>query len=397
MDGQKADLADEKRKTLDVRFLGLAFFLIFIGYSGVQHYVTPYFAGTGNSNIGFESLLFIYGFFVIASPSAARFISDRGAKHAMMLAAVFYSLFIVSLLTGSKLMLYISSALLGSAAAFLWNGHSIYALRSSGSAHFGRTFGFLESVKAVGSALSPLILAIAISKYSFTAAFIVFSLAPLLGILALSRLSDVRSDHSLHHSKFMGAGFRSPAMMRLSIFWFSLSFVFGLAIGVMPIDIVREFDLFYLGVIQTATYGLSILLGYFFGNASDHIGRVRSILFIYATLSAGLMFLTLPGPIFLLIGVTLAVLTSSMSKSVSGALVGDTISPENFEIATSLFWMIQNIGTVSALLLSRALNGNSQLIYLISLGVILLSAFNTLSLLRKGTEPLKQRISAELK
>jgi len=382
---------------MDIRFLGFAFFLIFLGYSGVQHYVTPYFSETGNSNVGFESLLIIYAFFLIASPAAAVFISNRGAKHTMMLAAVFYSLFILSLLTGSQTMLYICSALLGAAAAFLWNGHSIYALRSSGSAHFGRTFGLLESFKAAGSALSPLLLAIIVSNYSFMAGFLIFAVAPLLGIFALSRISDVRSDHSLHHPKFAKAGLKSLTMIRLSIFWFTMSFIFGLAIGVIPIDIGRTFGLFYVGMIQTITYTSSILLGYFFGHASDRVGRAKSILFIYAAIASGLIFISFPGPVFLLAGVTLVVFTSTASKSVSGALIGDTVTEENFEIATSFFWMVQNVGTVSALLLSRALNGNSQLIYLISLGVIIISAANVFLLLRKGTTSIKERISAELR
>jgi len=162
-----------------VKILGIAFLLIFLGFNGVQQYVTVYFSQAGFFRVGFYSLVLIHLFFIFSEPAAAVFISKYGAKKALLLSSPFYSIFIFALLLKSVPLLYIASVLLGIAAAFLWTGQTVCLIQESPEDSYGRNSGFFTFSQSLGSALSVFALGFLINRFSFRVPFLLLFLPPL--------------------------------------------------------------------------------------------------------------------------------------------------------------------------------------------------------------------------
>src|SRR3989338_5487349 len=104
----------------NILLLSLAFFFIFLGFSGVQQYVTSYFEDAGLSSVGFVSLILIYVFFTLTSLFSSMILVKIGSRLAMIIGALLYGSYIISLLYPRSWLVYVISALLGVAAGLLW-------------------------------------------------------------------------------------------------------------------------------------------------------------------------------------------------------------------------------------------------------------------------------------
>lgn len=379
------------------KILSLGFLFIFLGFSGVERYVTAFFSEAGVVEVGFYSLILIYLFFLLFDPLSAVFVSKYGAKKCMILASIFYSLFILSLLTKSLALIYIASALLGIAASFLWTGQNSYLIRVSEEKSYGANAGFFNSFQALGAALSVLFFGFLIAIFYFKLPFLIFSFFPLIGLILLLQLKDVRIEGKISRFKLLKKSITSKTALRLSIIWFSLHFIFGLTIGIIPIQIKNILGLSYIGVLSSLFFILPIALAYPLGRLSDIKGRKPMIIFSYILLIIGLLSLyfleNLP---LLIIGIFLLALTWTMLRTVTYALVGDVSTKENLEFLTALFWMVQNIGVVSALSLSQVFKAEVQTLYLISIFILVISLIILLPLLRLKIEKIREKISQEV-
>ena len=83
-------------------------------------------------------------------------------------------------------------------------------------------------------------------------------------------------------------------------------------------------------------------------------------------------------------------------KILSLALAGDVTTEDNLEFLTALFWMAQNVGVTSALILSQLFKADAKAVYLISILVITLSLLILLPLLRLKIEKINEKISQEV-
>lgn len=127
----------------DVKKLSIAFFLIFLGYNGVQQFLTTYFSSLGYEHLGFQSLTVIYLTFAVFYPIAVIFVARQGLKTSMIFGSIFYSVFIASLISRNPTLILLSSALLGIAATILWVGQGGYLIRASNPKFYGANSGFL--------------------------------------------------------------------------------------------------------------------------------------------------------------------------------------------------------------------------------------------------------------
>ena len=119
------------------------------------------------------------------------------------------------------------------------------------------------------------------------------------------------------------------------------------------------------------------------------------ITFSYILLTIGLLSLYFSEQSSLLIiGIILLALTWTILKPITYALVGDVSTQSNVEFLAALFWMVQNIGVVSALLISGIFL--TKIIYLISIIVIISSLMILLPLLRLNFEKIREKISQEV-
>ncbi|MBI2626370.1 MAG: MFS transporter [Candidatus Nealsonbacteria bacterium] len=378
-----------------IKILSFGFLLIFLGFNGVQSYVTAYFSDANMAEVGFRSLILIYLFFILFNPVSAIFVSRYGAKKCMMAASIFYSFFILSLLSGSVILIYIFSALLGMAAAFLWTGQGSYLIRASDEKSYGANAGFFNSQQSLGSAAGVLFFGFLVSVLFFKSSFLLFSILPIVGFLLLSRLENIKSrEENLDRFKLARKSLSSKTALRLSGLYFSFMFVFGLVIGILPIEIKNIIGAPYIGILSSLFYVMPIVFSFIFGKLSDIKGRKFMIILGYLLCAAGLALLYLSnGAILLISAILLLSVNYSIIRPVTMALIGDVSTKSNLEFLTALFWMASNIAVVSALIISSIFL--TKTIYLISLLLIGISFTALLPLLRLKTEKLKELITKE--
>ena len=130
----------------NVKVLSAGFALMFFGYNGVQQFITTYFEGLGMFDLGFSVLIVVYLSFMLASPISPVFVVRFRAKSCMAVAALFYSLFIISLLSRSEPVLYLTAVLLGIAAAVLWTAQNTYIIRMTSKAVHGASSGYFTTI-----------------------------------------------------------------------------------------------------------------------------------------------------------------------------------------------------------------------------------------------------------
>lgn len=377
----------------EVKILSFAFLIIFFGYNGVQQYLTTYFTDAELFKSGFYSLILIYLFFVLANPIAAVFVSKYGSKKCLIFSSVFYSIFILSLLIKSIILIYISSALLGLASAFLWTAQNSYLIRASNEKFLGENSGFFSTFQSLGSAMGVFLLGFLIAKFSYEIPFFIFAIFPLIGFLLFFKLRDLERGRELNRFQLLKKTFLSKTALRLSGIWFGLNFVFGLVIGIIPIQIKNAFGISFVGILSSLFLIMPISLSYFFGKLSDIKGRKQMIVISYFLLLIGLLSLYSEKPVWLLLGIILLALNSAILKPLTFALVGDVSAKQNLEFLTALFWMVQSIGVVSALLISSQFS--IKIIYLISISAAIISFIIVLPLLKFGVKEIREKISKE--
>ena len=380
-----------------VKILGFSFLFIFLGFNGVQQYITTFFSEAEMIEVGFRSLILIYLFFILFDPLSAVLVSKYGAKRCMILASIFYSIFILSLLSKSIILIYLASSLLGIAASFLWTGQNSYLIRASDEKSYGANAGFFSSLQSLGSALGVLILGFLIVKFLFKIPFLIFSIFPIIGLLVISKITDLKVEEKINRFNLIKKSIFSKTALRLSIFWFAPQFTYGLTIGIIPIEIKNILGISFIGILSSLFYILPILFSYFWGKLSDIAGRKKMIILSYGFVIIGLISLYFSNiSIFLISGIILLALNISLMRPISYALVGDVSTKNNLEFLTALFWMVQGVGVVSALFLSQVLQTQVKTLYLISILVMIISLMILLPLLRLGIEKIKEKISQEV-
>src|SRR5260370_16707025 len=177
----------------EILLLSLAFLFSFAGYSGVQQYVTTFFVHIGLPQVGFQSLILIYLFFVLSNPLSALVVSRYGAKRLMAVGTLFYALFILALLSKSIVVIYIASTILGIAASFIWTGQNSYLVRAATGDDLGTSAGFFNVLESLGTAVGIITLGLLIEKISYEASFFLAALLPIVGLLFILQLEDLRS------------------------------------------------------------------------------------------------------------------------------------------------------------------------------------------------------------
>ena len=380
-----------------VKILSIGFLFIFLGFTGVERYITPFFQEAGMVEVGFWSLILIYLFFALSDPLAAVFVSKYGAKISMIFASVFYSLYIFFLVLGSVPLIYLASILVGISASLLWTGENTFLIRASDQDSYGENSGFFNSVKYIGSALSVLLLGFFISKYLFKNSFLIFAFFPLVAIVILSRLKNLRMEKRVNRFKLVKKAIFSLTALRISTAWFVLALIHGFVIGIIPIEIKNTLGMSYLGPFLALFYVFPICFSYLSGRVSDIVGRPKMLVLSYFFIIISLISLALSGEaFFLVLGIVLVALTWTIMPSTIHALVGDISTEHNLEFLTGLFWMVQSFGTVIALVISQLFRADPHIIYLISIIIALSSFINLIPLLKLGLDKIKEKLSQEI-
>lgn len=378
----------------NIKFLSLAFLLIFLGFNGAQQYVTSFFSQIGLPDLGFQSLILIYVFFTLSDPLASIFVSKFGAKKAMMVGVIAYGLYILFLPTKLPIIIYLASILIGIGASLLWTGQNSYLVRASEEKSYGKNSGYFNTLTMIGSALGVILLGFLITRISYGQSFIIASLFSFVGILFILPLKDFRTENLGNHFKLIRHALGSRIALQLSILWFSFSIVFGFAIGLIPIQLKNTLGIDYVGL-SSLFFIMPIVLSYFIGKLSDIKGRNQIIIisFILCIVGLGLLYFY-SNPVALVAGLILLSLNNAVISPMRYALVGDFTTAKNLDYLTGLFWMMQGVGTIFALVLSVIIDVKAA--YLISIIVLIASFFILLPILKSNPQKIKEKISLEV-
>lgn len=385
------------RVTNNVKLLSMGFFLIFFGFNGIQQYITTYFQDLGMRGIGFISLTLIYLVFTLASPFCAGIVARIGAKQSMNLAAGFYILYCLALLTASQAIIYIASVFLGAAGALLWTAQNAYLIRASDRAVYGTNAGVFSTIFSIGTALGILLLGWLLPVVGFYKGFFVFALAPILAFLFFARMDNIRSavQYSKRHS--ITRVLKSPTALRISAVWFPFNFINGLIIGVLPLTIGKVFgNLQAIGILTAFFFIAPVITAYALGRLSDRAGREHMISTMYALsiIGVGLLFLV-DNAAMLVAAIVLLSGNYGLARTITFALVGDVSPAENVEDISALTWTVQGAALVSALLLSALFQG--QTVYIIACIGIILSYLWFWPIRRLPLDVVRQRIAGEIR
>lgn len=381
----------------EIKILSLAFLFIFLGFSGVQQYVTSFFSEIGIIEVGFRSLILTYLFFTISDPLAGVFVSKYGAKRSMIIGSFFYFVFILSLLAKDNYFIYFASALLGIGASMLWTGQNTFLIRASKEKSYGKDSGFFSFSQSIGAAVGVFFIGFLIERFLFRTSFLFFSIFPLVGFFLLFSLKDIREKQEVNHFKLLKKSIVSITALKLALIYFSVQFIYGLAIGIIPIEIKKNFSLSYVGILSSLFWILPLLFTYFFGKLSDIKGRKQMIIISYAFIMIGLILLYVSEtPIFLIAAIIFIALSSAIMKPTTFALVGDVSTGKNLEFITALFWMSQTLGVLISLFFSQMFQSQPKNIYLISMFVVTGSLVILLPFFRLRLEEMKERLSREI-
>ena len=377
----------------EVKLLSLIFLLLFLGYNGVQQYITAFFSQIGLPQAGFQSLIVIYASFTLSDPFSAIFVSKYGSKASMTLASIFYGLFILSLATKSLILIYIASALIGIAGSLLWTGQNSYLIRASKQGSYGANAGFFATLFSVGSSLGVIILGFIIPRISYQLSFFIAALLPFVSFILFLKIKDVRIESTGNHLQLLKNIITNKTALRLSLVWFSYQFIYGFVIGQIPVEIKNTLGVSFIGL-SSLFYIVPILFSYVLGKLSDVKGRKSLLIasFIVSILGLGSLYIA-HNPIFLISGIILLAANLSIVGPLTAALIGDITTKKNLEYITALFWTVQNLGVVSALVISIFIQ--TKIVYLISIGVLVIIFAILFPLLILPLSTIKQKLAQD--
>lgn len=377
-----------------IKILSIGFLLMFFGFNGVQQYVTTFFSEAGIAEIGFRSLVLVYLFFILFNPFSVWFISKFGSKKCMLFSSVMYSVFILSLLTKSSLVIYASSILLGISASLLWMGSNSYLIRASNENDYGKNSGIFNSFQSFGSAAGVIILGFLVSSFSFDIPFLFFSLFPIIGTLFILTLEDIKGGDNKNQFKLIKKSVASKTVWRISSIWLVANLSYGFVIGIIPIQIKELLGAPFVGPLSFLFYALPILLSYSLGKLSDVKGRKIMVVFSYSLMIFGLFFLTIK--MLFVLGILLLAFNSAIMRPTTYALIGDVTTKENLEPVSALFWIVQNIAVVITLFVSSVFQENINSLYYISILTIFISIIILMPLSKLKLEEIKNKINKEV-
>lgn len=383
-----------------VKILSASFFTIFFGYNGAQQFLTSYFSDLGIVKTGFWSLILIYFSLTISNFFSGFIVSRFGTKKCLIFGALFYSLFIFSLISRNIFFIYSASVLLGFGAAILWTAQGTFLVKASVPNYFGRNSGFFNVFQQLGTVVGIVITGILIIKFSFSISFLILGFLPLIAglILFLLKKTDSREVNFPQNLFFLKKLGKNPYFLKMGLIWFSFSLVLASVAGRFPLEIKEHFNLGSIGFILPIFYFLPIISSYYFGKISDIKGRNIFLIFSLFLISIGFLLFTIQKWLGLdfLIFITSFFLVSlgyAIFASIKFAMLGDVSSGDNLEYAAALFNQFGNLGYVVILLFN--IYFSVTLTYLVSFLIVFTSLIIILPVLKLNMRAIKEKINLQ--
>ncbi|XP_050544035.1 UNC93-like protein MFSD11 [Daktulosphaira vitifoliae] len=134
------------KRLMNVSLLGLSFMLVFTAFQTMGNIEKTILASIQNdyptfTGDGYTSLSIIYVVFALSNWVSPTIISYAGSRMSMFVGACCYTLFLISFLWPSTVLLYLMSVLIGFGASIIWTGQGTYLTLNSDSTTMSRNSG----------------------------------------------------------------------------------------------------------------------------------------------------------------------------------------------------------------------------------------------------------------
>ncbi|XP_072337272.1 UNC93-like protein MFSD11 [Scyliorhinus torazame] len=224
------------RRVINVYLLGVGFMLIFTAFTtcgNIEQTVIRSLTNTSFSGSGYNSLAIIYGVFSASNLIAPSVVAVVGPKMSMVFSGVVYSGYVISFSKPMTWSFYITSILIGFAAAVLWTAQGSFLILNSDCATLNRNTGTFWALLQCSMLFGNLYVYLqwrdtaAISDHDRSTVFIVLSVVSLAGTTILLLLRNIKhvessseiNDPLLQHSRLFKEKATSAMDQIMSEFW----------------------------------------------------------------------------------------------------------------------------------------------------------------------------------
>lgn len=344
-------------KNLNVLFVSIGFFFVFLGFGPSQQYLIPLLKIQGEQNLAFASLIILYAFFLISGIFSPKIIDKIGAKNTLIIGALTYSLYSLSVILEQNLIFYISSALLGIGAGFLWVSAGKIIAESSEPDETGRNFGFQYSLLMAGNFLGIGVGGFLFKIIPFHYLYILYAAITFLSIPFLIKIKSENQTplpDSLKETKLDISLLFSKKLLVLFPIIFSSYFVLAQTFAAINLIVLQFFGLGLVGFFATIFWISNIVGSFAVGKISDIFKKNIILIFLaFCGLAGVLIFLNTKSAIFFGTGMILSGIFTAGIYPVCLSLLKQNMPSEEYTKAVGVFQVYSTVGVLSALISAK--------------------------------------------
>jgi MFS family permease len=362
------------------------FFFTFMAYLVAERYVSVHFSESGHIFVGLASLAVLYLALFLGNLLSPILINRWGTRKSFVLANVLYLVWVLTLgLTDNTWAIMVASVLAGLAMALSWNGMAGFMIRNIPEEQHGQQIGKVLSGFGVGGLIGLVGTSFLLTHFSLQQVFLGLSLPVLAGMICFMK---VGAEARLDDPQNIGETFANGTVQRMATLCVTTFAVFGLLVTVIPFEIAKilgEEHIGWLSAIALLTVSLCAL----FGKQVDAFGRNRMIIACYIGLLIGLPLLYVSNsPTMTVVGVGLVCVSYAPLFLIMYTLA-NRAPAHKIDTAYAVFGMMDDVTLFFMLVLTIVLEAAGlplEYLYLVALGVTLMSAIFITPLLKGGRD-----------
>ncbi|MDP3784908.1 MAG: MFS transporter [bacterium] len=328
--------------------IALAFFFIFFGFGTAQQYLVILFSSQGQGHLALFSLFILYGTFLVSGIFAANVIPFLGGlKRSLMLGALTYALFALSVAFQSAPILYAASALIGFGASLLWVSSGQIVADSSNETTATRNFAWRQIGLYLGNIFGINAGAYLITIFPLAKTFIILAAAILAGFLLLLWIKPLKEEVEARPFKPFYIFDRKVVMLFPLIF--AADFMQAQVFTAMNLIVVNLLGMGFIALVVSILKVSNIAGSLSSGILAAKYSKAMVLaLFVLMALSGSLLFVASETIYPLLFGALLLGLSMASIHPVTLAWLKDALPPEEYPYALGAFYVYSNVGVLAA-------------------------------------------------
>jgi len=342
-------------KNKNILYTSLGLFWVFFGFAAAQQYFVPLLKLQGRASLALTSLLILYIVFLFSGVIAPKIINHYGTKRSLILGAITYGLFSLSIMVNNVPLLICGSILIGFGASLLWVSTGQIITHFSERERVGRNLGFQSSLVLFGTLCGISLGGLLINFLSFQELYLLFSFAIFFGLFFLFKIEN--DSASVSANKYSPLYLFKPKLLFLFPLIFAAYFFAGQSFSAINLVVLGLYGIGYVAI-AAMVYRVSIVLGSL--NAGRLVDRYSKEKVIMVSASLGiigvLLFINTSSLLMLLAGLVFLGLFFSTAYPACLALLREHSPEDEYINYLGSFHVYTNVATVSALVTTKFLD-----------------------------------------